>query len=197
MGTSRPKRMKKHTQQAPSTSNNQKYLITGIVIVLVIALFGLLILSLRDPELLPGLQRVSGLSRSHNDNATYANTGLPPMGGEHANVWQNCGIYDQPINSANAVHSLEHGAVWLTYSPDLSASDVDKLRGYVRGEPYVVMSPFTGQQSKVVLTAWGLQMEVNDVGDNSIAEFVNRYQQGSQTPEPGATCRDGIGTPLQ
>src|SRR5262245_10038941 len=43
----------------------------------------------------------------------------PPIGGAHNVVWQNCGIYEMPIHNEHAVHSMEHGAVWITYRPGL------------------------------------------------------------------------------
>jgi hypothetical protein len=46
------------------------------------------------------------------------------------------------------------------------------------------------------MTAWGLQMPVDSLPDNRIAEFISRYRQGPQTPEPGASCAGGVGTPL-
>ena len=38
----------------------------------------------------------------------------PPAGGEHNDVWQNEGFYEEPVRDENAVHTLEHGAVWIT-----------------------------------------------------------------------------------
>jgi hypothetical protein len=40
----------------------------------------------------------------------------------------NCGVYDQPVPKERAVHNLEHGAVWITYSPSLPSSQVSQLR---------------------------------------------------------------------
>ena len=54
--------------------------------------------------------------------------GLPPTGGSHNPRWQNCGIYTDPVDSSLAVHSLEHGAVWLAYQPDLAADKVAELQ---------------------------------------------------------------------
>ena len=44
---------------------------------------------------------------------------MPPVGGNHNDYWQNCNgmVYDAPIAKEHAVHSLEHGAVWVTLPP--------------------------------------------------------------------------------
>ncbi|MCI0575813.1 MAG: DUF3105 domain-containing protein [Chloroflexi bacterium] len=148
------------------------------------------------PTLAEALQRFEDLPVFHDDDVEYPETGLPPPGGVHASIWQNCGVYDRPVEAKNVLHSLEHGAVWLAYQPELPEAEVQQLRALVENEPYVVMSPFPGLRSPVVLTAWGLQFETGSVDDPRIAEFVSRYQQGPQTPEPGATCQGGLGFPL-
>jgi hypothetical protein len=94
------------------------------------------------------------------------------------------------------MHSLEHGAVWVTYQPDLPADDVETLQEEVSNYNYALLSPFEGLKSPVVLTAWGIQLEVDSADDDRIATFLDRYVQGPQTPEIGATCSDGTGTPI-
>jgi hypothetical protein len=118
------------------------------------------------------------------------------VGGTHHDIWQNCGIYDEPLEAENVVHSMEHGAVWISYQPELSDDDVNTLRDLVRGERFIVLSPYPGLQSPVVLTAWGVQLELNSVEDDRVEEFIDRYQVGPQTPERGATCSDGVGQPI-
>ncbi|PKQ25409.1 MAG: hypothetical protein CVT64_10450 [Actinobacteria bacterium HGW-Actinobacteria-4] len=122
-------------------------------------------------------------------------TVLPPMGGPHDFYWQNCGIYTQPIRATNAMHSMEHGAVWIAYHPELAADQVDLLTTKVKNRAYTLLSPVPNLASPVVLTAWGLQLELDDADDDRLDVFLTKYIQGPQTPEPGASCQGGVGTP--
>lgn len=117
---------------------------------------------------------------------------LPPVGGDHNPVWQNCGFYDQPVQDIHAVHSLEHGAVWVTYDPDLDEAQVDTLEALAKDNPYLLVSPYEGLPSPVVASAWGLQLPLDDVDDDRLQTFLTKYLQGPQTLEPGAACTGGI-----
>ena len=147
---------------------------------------------------IPGVEQFSGLSRAHvTGPITYPQ--VPPVGGPHNPIWQNCGVYDEPVPSEFAVHSLEHGAVWITYRPELPDTEVQQLRQLARGQPYVLLSPWPAEPplpSPIVASAWGLQLKVESAADPRLAEFVQRYAGGPQTPEPGAPCTGGRGTPL-
>lgn len=149
-----------------------------------------------------GEQDVSVPSASHVDGDVDYPTAapvdvptgaLPPVGGDHDSIVQNCGVYTEPVRNENAVHSLEHGAVWVTYRPDLPSDDIETLSSLTDGNPYVLVSPFPDLASPVVATAWGVQLELDTVDDERLDAFVARYQQGEQTPEPGAPCAGGLG----
>jgi hypothetical protein len=121
---------------------------------------------------------------------------LPPAGGPHDPIWQNCGIYAEELRQEHVVHSQEHGAVWITYRPDLSVADIEHLREVVRGRAYVILSPYATQDSAVVASAWGVQLRVEEATDERIEQFIVKYAQGPQTPEPGAACEGGVGAPI-
>jgi hypothetical protein len=53
------------------------------------------------------------------------------------------------------------------------------------------MSPYPDQESPIALTAWGVQLGVDDADDQRIDEFLTTYRSGPQSPEPGATCEAG------
>lgn len=147
--------------------------------------------------LVEGATVEEGLDAGHDSNVVYEETGLPPIGGIHDPFWQNCGIYDEPVGDKHAVHSLEHGAVWITYQPDLDEEAVEHLRDMARGQEYVLLSPYPNLQNSVVLTAWGVQLELDDAMDERVQAFIDLYQAGPQTPEPGASCQRGVGDPLE
>lgn len=115
----------------------------------------------------------------------------PPVGGPHNPVWQNCGVYAAPLNDEYAVHSLEHGAVWITYRPDLPAADVDKLKALVDGRSYTLLSPRPDLPSPVVASAWNRQVAVDSAGDARLKAFLDKYEGGTQAPERGAACSGG------
>ncbi|WP_405493508.1 DUF3105 domain-containing protein [Streptomyces sp. NBC_00096] len=118
----------------------------------------------------------------------------PPVGGDHNPRWMNCNgdVYKNELPEVNAVHSLEHGAVWVTYNEKADKADVDKLAGTVAKTPYTLMSPDKAQAGTIMLSAWGKQLTVDKADDPRVAQFFTKYVQGPQTPEPGAACTNGL-----
>ncbi len=119
----------------------------------------------------------------------------PPAGDRHNPRWQNCGVYDKPIANELAVHTLEHGAVWLTYQPNIAAAELLKLQTITRQSPYRLLSPYPDQPAPIIVTAWGYQLKVDRADDPRMLQFIKKYEQNPFGPEPGATCTGGIGTP--
>lgn len=138
---------------------------------------------------------------------TYSVT--PPVGGDHNATWMNCGVYDQPVPNERAVHNMEHGAIWITYSPSLPQSDVSQLRAlFARqtvlnpsgagGSRYLDLTPYPGLPSPIVATAWGFQLRLTSPSDPRLQQFIDKFRVSQQyTPEYGAPCTGGVGTPLQ
>ncbi len=117
---------------------------------------------------------------------------IPPVGGPHNNIWQNCGYYNQPIYNWHGVHSMEHGAVWITYDPDLPQDDIDKLHD-LANQSYVLVSPYPGIDSPVVASVWGKQLKLDGADDSRLDAFIREYRiNPDNTPEPGALCTLGV-----
>ena len=121
--------------------------------------------------------------------ALYAQ--VPPVGGPHNGVWQNCGFYTEPVYNWNAVHTLEHGAVWITYDPDLPQEDIDQLEALAT-QSYLLISPYPQLGDPVVASSWGRQVRLDGVDDPRLQQFITEYRQNPDTaPEPGALCSLG------
>jgi hypothetical protein len=118
-------------------------------------------------------------------------TESPPVGGAHNVVWQNCRIYDVPIHNEHAVHSLEHGAVWITYRPDLPPDQVQMLKS-AASDDFILLSPYLGLTSPVVASAWNHQIRLESAADARLRPFIARYKNNPDTtPEFGAPCVGG------
>ena len=119
----------------------------------------------------------------------------PPAGGPHNAVWLNCGLYDQPVPNENAVHSMEHGAIWVTYDADaLSDEELSTLRGELPSS-YVVLSPYEGLDSPIVLSAWNQQLKLDSADDERIGQFFEEYWRSQNVPEPNASCSGALDAP--
>jgi hypothetical protein len=159
------------------------------------AAFAVIDQSQENSEPIAGLQEYDDLGRDHVEEAVdYPQT--PSVGGDHNAAWANCGFYEDPVAAENATHSLEHGAVWIGYAPDLAEDQVEELRDLADSNDYLLVSPVEGMDSPITLSAWGFQLGVDTADDSRISRFIRDYQQGPQTPEPGASCAGGIGSPL-
>lgn len=137
---------------------------------------------------------------THTTGSVHYNRN-PPAGGPHSPVWLNCGIYAAPVPNTNAVHSMEHGAVWITYRPTLPSSQVTLLRQlvptlYDGAQRYVILSPYPGLPAPIVVSTWGAQLRVPNVSDPGLVAFIRHFEGGSQGGEPGGPCTGGVGTPI-
>lgn len=128
--------------------------------------------------------------RSHNEN--YAGwpdlDKHPPVGGTHSPTPQLCGFYDKPIGNGHAVHSLEHGAVWITYRSDVPQDQIDTLKNLAKND-YILVSPYQSQTSPIVATSWDHQLFLQSANDASLDQFIRVFKNSkTYTPEYGATC---------
>ena len=137
----------------------------------------------------PGVKTYVGLARNHVATPVeYPQS--PPVGGPHSPVWQNCQYYDTSVPNERAVHSMEHGAVWITYLPNTSQADRDVLKALAATGDHILVSEYPGLPAPIVATAWGKQLYLQSVQDPELQQFVDFFQDGPQTPEPGVTCRN-------
>lgn len=125
----------------------------------------------------------------------------PPLGGAYSPLWQKCAAYPAPIYDEYAVHSLERGALWITYTPALPTADVAKLRALLaepragkndtKTVPPGLLSPRAGLPTPVVVSAWNAQVQATGADDPRLAAFLDHYARESSAPEADKGCSSG------
>jgi hypothetical protein len=143
-----------------------------------------------DAKAIPGIVVKDFPSRNHVRGVVNY-TDSPPFGGDHDPTWADCNgtVYPSELRKENAVHMLEHGAVWITYKPGLAGDQVDALKKKVDGVGYMAMSPYPGLKSNVSLQSWGHQLFVDSASDERVERFIDDLRlNATVTPEFGASC---------
>jgi len=140
-----------------------------------------------------GVQTYENVTKHVEGTVDYEQS--PPAGGPHNAVWLNCGLYDQPVPNENAVHSMEHGAVWVTYDADeVAGDDLAKLKSLLPST-YIVLSPYEGLDSPIVLSNWNHQLKLDSVDDDRIPAFLEEFWRSQNVPEPNAACTGALDAP--
>ena len=145
-------------------------------------------------EMLEEVEYLVITSREHTDENVDSPT-TPPAGGDHLGIWHTCGIYKVELLDEAAVHALEHGAVWVTYKPEIEKEEIIKLTTMLSGKPKILLSPHSEQMSPIVATSWGRRLEIETANDPRLNKFVDFFMDGEAAPEAGITCDRGIGRP--
>lgn len=152
-----------------------------------------------DEELVSGdyeqrLQTYADLDATHTEGRVSYDQD-PPVGGPHNPAWLNCGVYDQEQQNENAVHSLEHGAVWITYDP--ASTSADEIAGLAERTPdtYAILSPYPGIGDAFAISAWGAQLRFTRIDDPAVTDFLTQFWRSADAPEPGAACTGALDGP--
>lgn len=152
-----------------------------------------------DEDLVSGdyqerLQLYPGLESTHvTSRVTYDQT--PPVGGPHNAAWLNCGVYDEKQQNENAVHSLEHGAVWFTYDPAVATPEQIAALVDLAPTTYSLVTPYPGIGEAMAVSAWGAQLRFTDVDDPAIGDFLDEFWRSPSSPEPNAPCTGAVEGP--
>ncbi|MFE3060140.1 DUF3105 domain-containing protein [Nocardia sp. NPDC059239] len=148
----------------------------------------------KDPsDQIPGVVKkdyAAGMHVAATQRVNYDQS--PPFGGPHDGSWAACTgvVYAKAIRTENAVHSLEHGAIWIAYNPDkVDQAGIDTLKSKVKGKPYSLMSPYPGLDTPISLQSWGHQLKLNSADDKRVGEFITALRLNQYAyPEVGADC---------
>ena len=150
-----------------------------------------------DAQLLSGVEQFQSEGRDHIAPGTDVEyTRTPPLSGTHYAEWSGGGYFETAQDYGNLVHSLEHGAVVIYYTPDAveqSAGDdetaAESLREFVATHDgrwrhvIIVPNPETDPQAAFVVTAWQHRLYMDSYDDRTVHAFLSEHLgRGPENP---------------
>jgi hypothetical protein len=145
----------------------------------------------------PALRGVHSITTPEGTSDAWNTT--PPTSGPHYEVPAVYGIYDDPVNQAQLVHNLEHGAIAVQYGSKVTAQTMADVKAFVQNHPRgTILAPYPTLGDQVALAAWVLPNpeEPTDLGtaylakcpdfdEAAFAAFFDAYQfQGPERYPP-------------
>lgn len=187
------KQAKEHIKrQRERTKKMKPYLVLGVLLVLLIG-FGYFITKQTGPEGSDMSVAIPEQGREHiavgTEHEPYNSN--PPTSGPHYAEPAAPGFRgDDDIADEHIVHSLEHGLIWISYTPDVTEAVINALREFDDG--LTVITARTANDTDIAVAAWG-RLDTFDVGEaltdaelQRIQDFITRYaNRGPERIPPG------------
>lgn len=109
----------------------------------------------------------------------------PPAGGPHYTSPARPGTFERPVDDGYLVHALEHGVVWLAYSPELiDAEGLEGLRALAKEYSNdVILSPRPANDVVLYAVSWGRRLEAAPSDADLLRTFIETNR--NRSPEPG------------
>lgn len=102
----------------------------------------------------------------------------PPTSGPHYVEWAVEKFYDKEIPDGHLVHNLEHGDIWISYHPRVSAEVKNVLKAFVGSK--VVITARSANEFDISLAAWtrldSFNIENSVLDEQRIKDFIARYE---------------------
>jgi hypothetical protein len=120
----------------------------------------------------------------------------PATSGQHWNTTRDTpagvpapadwGVYDFPLPDEVLIHNLEHGGIGFHYDcPDGCEDVVNDLEDILpRNKSQFIMSPYSGMEKRIAITAWLHHMFLDEVDEERILEFIDAYQDRAPESVP-------------
>ncbi len=172
---------------------DRKFLIGAIIATLLILGGGVGLISTQGAKDQAKLSKplmgetIADQGRNHVPDGTKVDyNSNPPTSGPHYTRPQPGGIYDKPVPDGNLIHSLEHGAVILSYKSDLPTNDVDRLKQIFNSASVSkkIMVPRDTLDVPVALTSWGRLLKLQTIDDAKIKEFLETNEDRGPEKAP-------------
>lgn len=166
----------------------------SVTLVIIIVVAGYFLLTKKSPEQIEFEQKMQSVSlegkveefpiegRDHVQAGTDVDYQTnPPTSGAHLAQAKEWGTFDQEIDDKAAVHSMEHGGIWISYK-EVSGEEKTILEEIGKqNSQSTLVSPRSGNESKIVVTSWGKMMKLEIADKALIQKYIDTYK--NQGPE--------------
>jgi len=128
------------------------------------------------------IQKVShiGIREAHDEYNSN-----PPTSGPHFAKAPLPGFYQKEFKDEEALHGLEHGYIWISYTSAVSKETIELFRRiYQQNSGSVMVSPREGNDSPIVLASWGRKLKLETYDESTIFTYIKLHK--NQSPEPFA-----------
>jgi len=165
-----------------------------VIIVFIMGVIGFIQLTKKTPEQIQFEQEVKAVSlegkveefpiegRDHVPAGTDVEYKTnPPTSGSHLAEAEKWGIFSNEIDDMAAVHSMEHGGIWISYK-DITQEEISSLEEVSKqNSQSTVVSPRSGNDGKIVIASWGKMVKLETAEKALIQKYIDTYK--NQAPE--------------
>jgi FtsP/CotA-like multicopper oxidase with cupredoxin domain len=124
-----------------------------------------------------GTQHVAIGQKNHD-----AYNSNPPSSGWHYAKAPKWGIYKKEIPDESALHAVEHGGIWISYT-GVTDEQIDELVSIQKtNNGAVIMSPREKNDTSIAVVSWGKVMKLDEVNTELIQEFINVNKNNTHEP---------------
>ena len=148
---------KARIDQAIRRARMRLIILWGSVAAGIILIVGIIIWIARMPAPIPPGVAFAGQGQEHVDlSYQFSYNSNPPTSGPHYSSPAGWSIYDYEVADKIFIHNLEHGGIWISYRPGISAKAIEDLKSIVN-EFYgsqIVMAPRSANDTDIAVAAW-------------------------------------------
>ena len=120
-------------------------------------------------------------------NQTHApySTNPPTSGPHYGDGVAGAGIHQEEVADELLVHSLEHGAVIISYKSSLASEDIEEIKkAFNQAEGKKILVPRKNLEVVVALTSWGRLLKLETIDQGKIKAFIEaNSDQGPEKAE--------------
>lgn len=103
----------------------------------------------------------------------------PPTSGPHFANPAEWGVYQEGIADQILIHNLEHGGIWIAYSPRIDAGLVAKLEAFHHefGRK-IIVAPRQANDADIALAAWNHldKFSASEYSEERVRAFIKAYR---------------------